>query len=787
MIKQWTRSNGSSSVFYTMLFLAAAITLLTLITACGGGGGSGGSGGGQDAVVSTIAGVPGVAGSEDATGFAAQFNLPDGITSDGSSLYVVDTLNYTIRSITPASGTLADMTSAKAMITTLAGTAGISDHTDGSGTTARFWSPVGITTDGINLYISDGVFVRKLVLATGNVSTLAGTFDKWATSSKDGTGTSAHFYSLSGITTDGSSLYVIDGCKIRRITPASGSLADMTSTKAVVTTLAGDALSCGYADGSGTTARFSGSHITTDGINLYVADYGNQAIRRITPASGTLADMTKANALVTTLAGSALSSGNADGSGADARFAGPTGITTDGSSLYVADSGNLLIRRITPASGTLADMTSANAVVTTLAGAAGTSGHADGIGAGARFYETRGIFTDGSSLYVSDSTVRTNRYTDGGLYEAVIGNQLIRRITPASGTLADMTSANAVVTTLAGVARIEGSRDGIGKPPRFNHPDGISTDGQNVYVADAGNATIRQIELLTGAVITLAGSPGITGTDDGIGSAARFDSPSGLTNDGSYLYCTDSRVHTVRRIDIATGEVTTIGGQANTPGSADGPMAGALFNLPSGITTDGINLYISDGGHTLRKLVLATGEVSTLAGTVDTPGSADGIGTTASFRDPGKLTTDGTALYLADTGNHAIRKIAPASGTLSDMTSADAMVTTLAGTLGTPGSADGTGTTASFTNPVSVTSDGSSLYVTEWNHTVRMITPVSGSLSGMTSANAVVTTLAGQAGQTGYLDSHGIYARFDAPADITTDGQYLYVTDYNSHTVRRIE
>ena len=179
--------------------------------------------------------------------------------------------------------------------------------------------------------------------------------------------------------------------------------------------------------------------------------------------------------------------------------------------------------------------------------------------------------------------------------------------------------------------------------------------------------------------------------------------------------------------------------------------------------------------------------MSTLAGTVDTPGSADGIGTTASFWDPGKLTTDGTALYLADTGNHAIRKIAPTSGTLSDMTSANAIVTTLAGMLGAPGSADGTGTNASFTNPGSVTSDGSSLYVTEWNNTVRMITPASGSLSDMTSANAVVNKLAGQAGQTGYLDSHGIYARFDGPADITTDGQYLYVTDYNNHTVRRIE
>lgn len=349
--------------------------------------------------------------------------------------------------------------------------------------------------------------------------------------------------------------------------------------------------------------------------------------------------------VVTTLAGSAQPP---EVIVAGPRFNYPAAITTDGTNLYVADSGNNIIRKIAPATLmtpgqiTIDKKFAFGPMISTLAGTPGSLGSSDGTGTAASFNYPTGITTDGSNLYVTD-----NNYD----LQGKISGSTIRKIVIATG----------VVTTLAGTPGTFGSADGIGSAAQFNGPMGITTDGTNLYVADSGNNSIRKIVVATGAVTTLAGSSGVSGSADGIGSAARLSDPFGIATDGTNLYVTDLINCTIRRIVIATGVVTTIAGSPQPmplpSKSADGTGAGASFYYPEGITTDGTNLYVVDtGNYTIRKIVIATGVVTTIAGSLPA-GSSDGIGHAAHFDHPNGITTDGANLYVADRWNSTIRMI----------------------------------------------------------------------------------------------------------------------------------
>lgn len=229
------------------------------------------------------------------------------------------------------------------------------------------------------------------------------------------------------------------------------------------------------------------------------------------------------------------------------------------------------------------------------------------------------ITTDGNTLYLTDTS-----------------NNTIHRLNTISGEM----------TTIAGSGSI-GSANGIGVSASFNVPQGVTTDGNNLYVVDKGNSTIRKITIATGAVTTLAGTPGVVGTGNGIGSVASFDNPWGITTDGANLYVTETSNKDVRKIVIATGEVTT--------------LASGGFTFPTGITTDGTNLYVADrDGNAIKKVVIATGVVTTLAGS-GAGGAANGFGTSATFLNPGNVVTDGVNLYVTDNGD-LIRKIAISTG-----------------------------------------------------------------------------------------------------------------------------
>lgn len=173
------------------------------------------------------------------------------------------------------------------------------------------------------------------------------------------------------------------------------------------------------------------------------------------------------------------------------------------------------------------------------------------------------------------------------------------------------------VSTFAGKAWFFCSEDGTGSAASFRRPEGITTNGANLYlyVADYSSHIIRKIVIATGAVSTLAGKAGAESPNNGTGSQARFNSPTGITisSDGKTLYVTDSGNYTIRKIEIATGKVSTLAGKLGVYGSADGVGSKAKFGSINQITTDGANLYVTDGA-TIRKIVIATTEVSTLAG-----------------------------------------------------------------------------------------------------------------------------------------------------------------------------
>jgi sugar lactone lactonase YvrE len=274
---------------------------------------------------------------------------------------------------------------------------------------------------------------------------------------------------------------------------------------------------------------------------------------------------------------------------------------------------------------------------------------------------------------------------------------------------------------------------------------------------------------IVGDVTTLAGFAGSLGTADGDEQTARFAYPFGVAADlNRNVYVSDSNSHTIRKVTQA-GTVTTFAGLAEVPGSTDGAGNVARFNQPRAMAVDGAGLvYVADANNHTIRVITPAGVVTTLAGLAGSTGSTDATGNAARFNAPGGIAADGTGtVYVADTNNHTIRKIAPGG-----------IVTTLAGLAGSSGSADGTGSAARFNMPRAVAVDAAGVvYVADSsNRTIRRITPL-----------GVVTTVAGLAGSGGFSDGIGSAARFSGPQGIAVDSTgTLYVADSSAHTIRRV-
>lgn len=305
----------------------------------------------------------------------------------------------------------------------------------------------------------------------------------------------------------------------------------------------------------------------------------------------------------------------------------------------------------------------------------------------------------------------------------------------------------------------QGALDRASENEVLNQPNGLATDGNNLYVADTANNKIRKVAIATGDVTALAGG-GTEGLADGGKTAALFSQPFGVAVDGANLYVADSGNNLIRKVVIATGEVSTLAGLADG-GDADGKGTMASFKGPMGVAADGPNLFVADYyNNKIRKIVIASGEVTTLAGS-GKEGAVDGIGAAALFNHPIGVTTDGSNLYVSDYSNHKIRKIVIATGE----------VTTLAGS-GSSGAADGVGSAASFNNPGHLVADGNSLYVADtYNQKIRKIVIATGE----------VTTLAGMG-----VAAAAQTEKFDSPFGMATVGGNLYVSDTESNTIRKV-
>ncbi len=655
------------------------------------------------------------------------------------------TINKTISALSPTNTGGSVPPNNYGQVITLAGT-GKAGFVDGTGKAASLSAPLGLGADVAgDVFVGDynNCTIRKITPAAV-VSTYAGT--PGAHGAKNGSRAQATFTLPQGVAVDKTgNIYIADSYNdlIREI-----------SVKGVVTTLAGQTGIIGSADGMNATFSSPTGVAVDNSGNVYVADQGNNLIRKITP-----------NGFVSTLAGTAGATGSANGM--NATFNVPTAIALDNSqNIYVADAGNNLIRRVTPAG-----------LVSTFAGS-GTTGIVDGQGPAASFNHPTGIAIDDNSvMYIADEH-----------------NNVVRKI-----------DLNGNVTTLAGSGSA-GSVDGVDKNATFSYPESITADNLgNVFVGDVSTYLIRKISV-TGYTIDKPLPAGlnfdpttgiITGTPTAISPATDYTitaynaagSSSTIVNIAvdyvtpvvaapiiSYqtpqVYTVNTAIATLSprntggAVPVSTyGQVSTLAG-SGAFGAANGPGPAATFHYPLGIAIDGSgNLYIGDQGNSLIRKVSPAGQVGTLAGS-GAKGSTNGTGTAASFYDPYGVSIDVSGnIYVADEGDNLIRKVSPAG-----------VVTTFAGS-GIVGSSNGTGTAATFNHPFGVAVDiFGNVFVAEGaNNLIRKITPA-----------GVVSTFAGSGSQ-GSADGAGVAASFYDPEGIAVDALgNVYVSDSGNERIRKI-
>lgn len=584
-------------------------------------------------------------------------------------------------------------------LTVLAGVPGGVGQRDDVGRAARIAQPGGLADDGQgHIYIADSgaATIRKLDLATGALTTLAGTpiYLNRPIPGSDGVGAAAQFRNPTDITFAGGSLYVADANQVRRIDPTTGA----------VTTIAGE----GTASASAITYT---QFIAADNQGNLFVDVNRHQIVKIAIATGQ----------VTPVVGTADSTDFIDGVGAAGHIAEPRALALDGNgALYVLDGGS--VRRIDLATATL----------TTLpVGPTGLGHHVAGMAS-----------DHAGHLYLSD------------LYFDVV-----YRVTLASGEL----------VSLAGADNVAGSEDGLPPAGHLNFPTSMIVGSSGaIYLSDRDNATVRQIDVTTGALTTLAGQAPHTGATDGARDVARFKTPLGISADAAgNVFVADTRNFSIRRLNVATGAVTTVAGDPNQSGAADGVGPAAKFIEPIGVAVGpaGTLFTVDDLAFNVRRIDLATAAVTTIAGKAGEIGGADGPGSMARFWTPVGITYDGagTGAVLVTDANAAIRRI--------DMVTGNVSTSVILPMLPTGGYA--------LFNPVGVVSDGGgNAYVVDADqHTISRVVLATGEVS----------LLAGSRNEPGATDGVGTAARFNGPRGVAYDGRgHLFVTEPDNHVVRRV-
>ena len=574
-------------------------------------------------VITTVAGN----GEQDFSGDGgpatqARLARPSGVFVDGAgSLYIADSRNARIRRVDATTG----------VITTVAGNGEFDFSGDGEpATQAGLSYPSGVFADGAgNLYIADtlNARIRRVDATTGVITTVAGNGEQ-DFSGDGGPATQAGLSSPFELFVDGAgSLFIADygNHRIRRVDATTG----------VITTVAGNGEPGFLGDGGpATQARLSYPlGLFVDGAgDLYIADTGNRRIRRVDATTG----------VITTVAGHGEFDFSGDGGGAtQARLSYPEGVFVDGAGdLYIADTLNARIRRVDATTG----------VITTVAGNGEFGFSGDGGPATQAGFYPKGLFVDGA----------------GDLYIADYGNHRIRRVDATTG----------VITTVAGHGEDDFSGDGGPAPQaRLARPSGVFVDGVgDLFIADSGNARIRRVDATTGVITTVAGNGEGRFSGDGGPATQAGLSPYGVFVDraGDLFIADNARI---RRVDAATGVITTVAGNGEHDFSGDGgPAPQAGLSYPSCVFVDGAgDLFIADSGnnHRIRRVDATTGVITTVAGNGEQGFSGDGgPATQARLAHPsGVFVDEAGSLYIADTFNYRIRRVDATTGVITAVVS----------------------------------------------------------------------------------------------------------------------
>ena len=353
-------------------------------------------------------------------------------------------------------------------------------------------------------------------------------------------------------------------------------------------------------------------------------------------------------------------------------------------------------------------------------------------------------------------------------------------IAVVASPLAAQSGTATIIETVAGTdALLDGGDGGAATAAMLNRPEGVALDrAGNLYIADTFSHRIRKVDAATGNISTVAGSgePGFGG-DGGPATAARLYYPNGIAVDGTgNLHIADTYNHRIRKVDATTGSISSVAG-TGTPGFGgdDGAAVSAMLNWPHGVAVDGNgNLHIADrNNHRIRKVDAVTGNISTVAGTGMLGFGGDGgPATAARLLWPHGVAVDGAGnLYIAGRFNQRIRKVNAATGNIS----------TVAGT-GTPGfSGDGGGAAAATLNypsGVAVDRSGNLLIADASNHRIRRVAAATGSIS--TVAGTGTPDFGGDGGA-------AVAAMLNTPGGVAVDGAgSLYIADTYNHRIRRV-
>ncbi|HYR84529.1 MAG TPA: NHL repeat-containing protein [Terriglobia bacterium] len=550
--------------------------------------------------------------------------------------------------------------SAEGVISTVAGN-GIPGYggDGGSALAAQLRSPLSIALDTAgNLYIADGGNRRvRRVTPDGVITSVAGN-GTFGTGGDGGAATAAQFNTLSDVAADAAgNLYIADAYRVRKVTP-DGAIRTVAGTVTSSSTNTGDG-------GAATSATLRESlRVALDSTgNLYISDRNSARIRKVT-----------ADGIINTIAGNGTAGYSGDGAMAiNAQVYFPEGIAVDGAgNLYIADGFSFRVRKVTSAG-----------VIATVAGNGNVRFAGDGSAAGtAQMNFPEGIAADAlGNVYVSDT-----------------GNDRIRKI-----------DVHGVINTVAGSTSSSRGDGGPATNARLVTPAGVAVDAAgNLYIADRGDHRIRKVTA-GGAISTIVGT-GSAGSDGDGGSAtaARLSSPNDVALDSAgNLYIADTGNHRIRKVN-PDGVITTLG-EIGYPGSVAVDAGG--------------NLYIAEYLRNMILKMTPEGAVSTVAGAGGAGSSGDGgPATAARLNAPRGVDVDSAGnLYIADWGNHRVRKVAN-----------DGVITTVAG-LGTPGfSGDGgPAAAAQLNHPVSLAVDAlNNLYIADRdNHRVRKVERVAPSNS----------------------------------------------------------